>query len=145
MTDTESVVRKFYSALSRGEAEAAIALLDPEVKWTEAERTPYYGGELTGPDTVVKTVFEPIGRDFECFAVTPQDFITQDDRTAALGLYTGHFHAGGELRAPFVHVWTVRSGRIVRFTQHTDSAAWADAILPAFAWLHCSHRNSSHE
>jgi len=129
MTDTESIVRKFYSSLSRGEAEAALALLDPEVKWTEAERTPYYGGELIGPDAVVKTVFEPIGRDFEGFAVTAEGFITQDDRTVALGLYTGRFRAGGELRAPFVHVWTVRDARIVRFAQYTDSAAWADAIL----------------
>jgi len=129
MVDTESVVREFYMALSRGEAGAALALLDPEVRWTEAERTPYYAGELTGPDAVAKTVLEPIARHFEGFAATPDDFITQNERTVALGLYTGHFRVGGELRAPFVHVWTVRTGRIVRFVQYTESSDWADAIL----------------
>jgi hypothetical protein len=128
MTDTEVIVRKFYAALSRGEADAALALLDEEVKWIEAERTPYYTGEVIGVAAVVKTVLEPINRDFENFAVTASDFLTDANRTAAFGLYTGrHRTSGGDLRAPFVHVWTVRESAIVGFVQYTDSAAWTDA------------------
>lgn len=129
MSHTETVVRDFYAALGRGEAPAALALLDPEVKWTEAELTPYYTGDVTGSAAIVKTVFEPIGRDFEDFAVTAEDFVTQGDRTAAFGVYTGRFRTGGALRAPFVHLWTVRNGNIVRFIQYTDSTAWTNAIL----------------
>lgn len=126
MTDTESIVRSFYAALGRGDLEAAFALLDKQVKWTEAERSPYYAGEVTGVYAIVDTVLGPLGRDFVNFAATPSDFLTQGDRTAAFGLYTGRFRPSGTLlRAPFVHLWTVRNGRLARFVQYTDSAAWS--------------------
>ncbi len=134
MTDTETVIRAFYAALTRGEPEAALRLLDAQVKWTEAERTPYYAGEVTGVDAIVATVLGPVTRDFEDFAVTPNDFVSGGDRTAAFGQYTGRFRgSNGTLSAPFVHLWTVHAGKIVRFVQYTDSASWADAILGSTA------------
>ncbi len=126
MSDTEAIVRNFYAALGRGDALSALALLDGAVEWTEAERSPYYAGTTKGVDAVVKTVLEPINRDFEDFVCAPSDFITQGDRTASFGCYTGRARRSGEaLSAPFVHVWTVRGGKIARFVQYTDSAAWA--------------------
>ena len=38
------VVQAFYDALARSEIEAVLALLDPDLEWTEAERFPYFGG-----------------------------------------------------------------------------------------------------
>jgi ketosteroid isomerase-like protein len=142
MADTESVVRAFYDVLARGERESALALLDKQIKWTEAERTPYYTGELIGVEAVVETVLGPVSRDFEDFAVIPVDFLTQGDRTAAFGRYTGRFRMGGELNAPFVHLWTVRNGVIVRFLQYTDSAAWTAAILKAASAVAPKHNPS---
>ena len=85
---------------------------------------------MIGGDAVLKTVLGPIGRVFENFAATPLDFLTEGDRTVAFGLYTGKFRSsGGELRAPFVHLWTVRDGMIVDFSQYTDSAGWTEAVL----------------
>ena len=128
VTDTENVVRAFYSALARGDVTTALAHLDPAIEWEEAEKSPYYAGVVTGVEAVVRTVLDPIARDYDDFACTPSDFVTQGARTASFGLYTGRARAGGgTLSAPFVHLWTVRRGLIKRFLQHTDSAAWSEA------------------
>jgi ketosteroid isomerase-like protein len=132
MEDTESIVQKFYAAMACGDVPGAVALMSPQIEWLEAERTPYYVGLVIGPDKVVETVFKPLNKDFDNFAITEQDYITQGSRTAATGVYRGRRRqTGRELRAPFVHVWQVAEGKIVRFTQYTDSAAWAEANQPA--------------
>ena len=132
MEDTESIVQKLYAALASGDVAGAVALMNPRIEWLEAEHTPYYTGLVIGPDKVVETVLEPVNKDFENFAVNKQNYITQGSRTAAIGVYTGRQRqTGRELRAPFVHVWEVIDGKIVRFTQYTDSGAWAEANQPA--------------
>ena len=132
MNATEDVVRSLYAALARGDVPAAVALMSPTVQWLEAEHTPYYAGLVVGPDKVVETVFKPVNEDFENFALTEHDYITQGSRTAAMGVYRGRQRqTGRELKAPFVHVWEVTEGKITRFTQYTDSGAWEEANQPA--------------
>jgi ketosteroid isomerase-like protein len=131
MEDTESIVKKLYAALASGDVAAAVALMSPRIEWLEAKHTPYYTGLVIGPGKVVETVLEPVNKDFENFAVTEQDYITQGSRTATIGIYRGRQRqTGRELRASFVHIWEVIDGKIVRFTQYTDSGAWAEANQP---------------
>jgi ketosteroid isomerase-like protein len=126
MSDTEGTIRSFYDALARGDADTAFGLFDPSIEWEETERSPYYAGVVVGTAAIVETVFSPINREFDGFACTELDFITQGDRTAVLGSYIGRRRSTGrELKAPFVHVWRVGDGAIVRFNQYTDTAAWA--------------------
>jgi ketosteroid isomerase-like protein len=129
VTDALDIVRRFYSLLAAGKVPDALSLLAPDIEWTEAERSPYYAGTVRGPAAVVETVLGPIGGDFDGFSAAPADFITQDDRVAAFGIYSGVSKAtSGKLLAPFVHCWTVRAGHLVRFVQYTDSAAWTEAL-----------------
>jgi ketosteroid isomerase-like protein len=133
MTKTEDVIRKYYSEIAQGNRQGALDLLDANVSWTEAENSPYFAGELSGVDVVVEGVVKPIGRDFEGFAGIPEEFLTQGDRTAVFGTYTGRLRLNGRpLRAAFVHLWTVRNGRIVAFRQFTDTVAWAAALAGLF-------------
>jgi ketosteroid isomerase-like protein len=132
MEDTKSIVQKLYVALAGGDVASAVALMSPRIEWLEAEHKPYYTGLVIGPDKVVETVLVPVNKDFENFTVTEQDYITQGSRTAAMGVYRGRQRqTGRELRAPFVHVWEVIDGKIVRFTQYADSGAWTDATQHA--------------
>jgi hypothetical protein len=78
MEDTESIVQKLYAALARGDVAGAVALMSPQIEWLEAERTPYFTGLVIGPDKVIETVLEPVNKDFENFAITEQNYITQD-------------------------------------------------------------------
>jgi ketosteroid isomerase-like protein len=128
MSDAETVVRSFYAAMARSDVASALALLDPKVRWSEAEGSPYFRGELEGAAAILSSVFDPIRQDFEDFAGTPLDYLTQGDRTAAFGRYAGRSRdTGRELDAAFVHLWTVRAGLILRFQQYTNTAAWVQA------------------
>jgi ketosteroid isomerase-like protein len=95
MNSTLEIVRQFYYALSRGDLPAVLALLDPHVEWTEAERFPYYGGTWRSRDAIVKGLFEPLGSDWSRFEVKPKNFVTEDGETVSFGTYVGtHKHTG---------------------------------------------------
>jgi hypothetical protein len=77
----------------------------------------------------VSKVLKPIAEDFDNFAATPSDFISEGNRVASFGVYTGHAKSAGTwLNAPFVHLWTVENGRLRTFKQFTDSGAWHAAL-----------------
>jgi uncharacterized protein len=44
VADTVAVVQEFYSALDAGDVTRAVAVLSPDLEWTEAEGFPYYSG-----------------------------------------------------------------------------------------------------
>jgi uncharacterized protein len=123
------VVRRFYSLLAAEDTAGALGLLDPDIEWTEAERTPYYAGTMNGIDAVVSGLFDPLGRDFDNFTTLPHDFVTDGGRVVAFGNYSGFAKKSGRtLSAPFVHLWTVSNGRLRRFIQYTDSTPWNEAL-----------------
>src|SRR5271155_3785323 len=123
MAEAVEVVRQFYAFLASGDVPGALALLHPEVQWTEATRSPYYAGTLCGVDEVVSKVLQPITADFGAFATTPTDFIAQGNRVVSFGNYTGVAKSTARaLNAPFVHLWTVLDRRLLRFVQYSDSA-----------------------
>jgi hypothetical protein len=49
------------------------------------------------------------------------------DRVLALGTYRGKA-AGGELAAPFAHLWTVRDGKITHFVQYADTHLFRQSL-----------------
>jgi uncharacterized protein len=129
MDDSLALVQRFYSLLGAGDAPGALALLDPEIEWTEAERTPYFTGTMHGVDAVVAELFGPLNADFDDFKTVPHEFVTEGMRVVAFGTYTGIVKKTRRLMsAPFVHFWTVSSGRLRRFRQYTDSAPWSEAL-----------------
>jgi ketosteroid isomerase-like protein len=85
--DKLATVKQFYSLLAAGDNSAALPLLDPEIEWTEAERTPYFAGTMHGIDAVVSGLFAPLARDFENFTTTPSDFVADGDRVVSTGRY----------------------------------------------------------
>jgi len=127
--DELTTVKRFYDLLASGDNAAALALLHPGIEWTEAERTPYFAGTICGVDAVVAGLFEPLAHDFEDFTTVPSDFLDNGSRVASFGRYAGMAKSTGRaMSAPFVHLWTAKEGRLRRFTQFTDSAAWNEAL-----------------
>ena len=117
-------IRDLYAAFGRGDAGAVLAMFDPEIIWNEAENIPYADrNPYVGPQQVAEGVFGRILTDFDGFTVTADKIVHEDDTVVALGRYRGvHRSTGQSLDAQFVHVWTFRSGRIVRFQQYADTA-----------------------
>jgi hypothetical protein len=59
----------------------------------------------------------------------PAEFIDAGDTIVALGKYSGKYKASGKsFEAQFAHVWRLRDGKAVRFTQYTDTLKVREAL-----------------
>ncbi len=117
------IVQSFYEALGRGDAPAALAVLDSAVQWEEAECFLYYSGTWTSPQEVFEKLLIPLGRDWDGFSATPESFTADGAIVVVFGTYTGKSRATSkELVAPFAHRWEVTSGKATSFRQYTDTA-----------------------
>ena len=124
-------VQSLYDAFARGDIGTVVAAMADDVEWSEAEGNPWYPGHaFTGPQQVVEGVFARIGEEYEDFRAEPSRFLHDGDTVAVEGRYSASSHraTGRPLDAPFVHVWDVRDGRVVRFRQYTDTRQWADVM-----------------
>ena len=129
MIDPVYVVQSFYEALGRGDATAALAVLDDAVQWTEAEGFPYSSGTWNGPQAVFEKLLTPLGRDWDGFSANPESFVSNGSIVVVFGTYTGRFKVTGKnLMAPFAHRWEVTDGKATNFRQYTDTALVRAAI-----------------
>lgn len=129
MSTTVETVQRLYDTLGRGDVPSLLALMAPEIEWTEAERFPYYAGTWRTPKAVIEGLLVPLGRDWLAFSATPTDYVAEGERVVALGRYSGTYKATGRsFIAPFAHLWTVRHGKITGFVQYTDTAKVLEAV-----------------
>ena len=130
-TTSLTTVRAVYDAFARGDVGTVLGALAEDAEWFEAEGNPWYlGHPFVGPQQVVEGVFARIGEEYEDFRAAPSRFLHDGDTVAVEGRYsaTSHRATGRPLDAPFVHVWDVRDGRVVRFRQYTDTRQWAGVM-----------------
>jgi ketosteroid isomerase-like protein len=122
-----TVLRSFYDAVARGDVDAILDLLDPQVVWRTPESLPW-GGTFRGHEGFrqffAKLISQPVEPRREV-----QSYIDAGDRIV-VQLRTFGRPKGGttETDVPEVHVWTVRDGKIVDleaiFDTETALRAW---------------------
>lgn len=121
MNSAARVVEGLYQAFANKDLAGVIGLLDPEIRWREADGYPY-AGIYRGPDAVKAGVFDRIIGEWSSYSTVPTEIIEQGSTVVGLGTYTGTYAATGKtFTCPFAHVWRVRDGRIIDFDQHTDT------------------------
>ena len=125
------IVRRSYEAFARDDMDAVLADMHPEIEWQQAQGLPH-GGNYRGVDEVRRNIFDPLDRDWwEEFSADPEEFIDGGDQVVVLGRYRGVAkRTANVLDVPFVHVWTLRDGKAIRFRQFLDTAGWNDALAP---------------
>jgi uncharacterized protein len=123
------IVRRSYEAFERGDLDAVLADLDPEIEWHQAQGLPH-GGLYRGRDEVRRNVFEPLDAEWWSeFSALPDEILDAGDELVVLGRYRGTAKGTGKrLDVPFVHVWTLRDERATRFRQFLDTAGWIEAL-----------------
>jgi len=127
------IVRNVYAAFGRGDLGGILAQLDPHVSW----RTP---GPADVPTAGLRHGVAEVGEFFTLLLNTfdmqeflPANFLAQDDKVVVLGTSreapkgTGRF-----VDFRWVHVFTLRGGRIVEF----DEAADVSALVEEFRRVH---------
>ena len=129
MRNAVEIVRRCYDSLGRGDVPGLLALMAPEIEWTEAERFPYHAGTWRTPQAVVDGLLVPLARDWSDFSATPTGYVAEGERVVTLGAYAGTYKATGRsFTAPFAHLWTVRGGKVIGFVQYTDTAKVLEAV-----------------
>ena len=128
MNPNAATIRGLYEAFARGDVPAVLGALAPDVRWTEAEGFPY-GGTYSGPQAVLENVFMKLGGEWEGFAAVPRELVSEGETVVAIGTYSGKFKASGKsMKAPYVHVWKFKGGKVQTFEQHTDTAVVQRAL-----------------
>jgi ketosteroid isomerase-like protein len=130
MSANADLIRSLYAAFARGDAGAVLGALDSQVVWNEAENIEYADGNpYVGPQRVAEGVFGRLMSEWDGFSVAPQQFVSEGETVVVTGRYRAAYKASGtRIDAQFVHVWTVRDGKIAAFQQYADTLQFARAI-----------------
>lgn len=121
--------RRSYEAFARGDMDGVVAEMHPEIEWHQAQGLPH-GGLYRGLEQVRRAVFDPLDEEWwDEFSAAPEEYLDAGSEVVVLGRYRGAAKETGKpLDVPFVHVWTWRDGKAVRFRQFLDTAGWIDAL-----------------
>ena len=125
------LVRSTYEGSSAEKTRNLLALLAPQIDWTEAEGFPY-GGTYTSAESIMENVFKRISAEWIDYRSEIEQFVAEKDTVVVFGWYIGTYRATNRaMRASFAHRWVLRDGKVVRFFQYVDSHAMRRAMLPA--------------
>ena len=123
------LVKRSYVAFEAGDMDAVLGDMDSQIEWQQAQGLPH-GGTYRGVDEVRRNIFDPLDEQWwDEFSAVPTEFLDAGGEVVVLGRYRGRAKGTGkQLDVPFVHVWTVRGEKAVRFRQFLDTAGWIEAL-----------------
>ena len=123
MPTNKEIVETAYASFAVGDVPSVLAIMDPQIEWTEAEGWPLYNGTFVGPQAIVEGVFMRLGEIGDNFSVNVNQLVADGDTVVALGTYTWDRKDSGEpAEVKMAHVWTLDDGKLSRFQQHVDTA-----------------------
>jgi len=123
------VVRRLYDCFGRGDLAALTALLRTDVDWTwnGPATIPYAGARRghAGAATFFRSLADAVA--IEQFEL--KNFIADGDTVVAIGDEKARVHATARHFATgWVHVWTLRAGKVASLRCFADTAAIAAAF-----------------
>jgi ketosteroid isomerase-like protein len=126
------IIKDFYRALSNGDSGYVQDVLAPEIDWAEpaAEGLPF-AGRHHGPRAVFKEVLDVIHDNIREFEFKPRKVFAVGDVVVVMGHSTGRGRITDlKLNAAGAHLWTLSSGKAVKFQALHDSSKWLEALGP---------------
>jgi ketosteroid isomerase-like protein len=121
MSDNLALIRRTYEGSSKENGANLMAVLSPDVEWTEAEGFPY-ADTYIGPEAILDGVFRRLATEWTDYRAEVHTYLADGDKVAAFGVYSGTWNATGKaMRANFAHLYDLRDGKIVRMTQYVDT------------------------
>jgi uncharacterized protein len=123
------IVRRSYVAFERGDMDAVMADMHPEIEWHQAQGLPH-GGLYRGLEEVRRNIFDPLDEEWwDEFTAVPDEFLEAGDQVVVIGRYRGTAkETGKQLDVPFVHIWSMSGDQAIRFRQYLDTAGWVAAL-----------------
>ena len=136
MAESENinVARQGYDNFKTGNITALVDQMTEDVVWQlpEIDGVPLAGVRIGRAG--VADFFSTLARDQEAIEFAPREFIAQNDKVVSLGHYRWRVkETSREFESDFVHIFTIRDGRIAAFREHFDTAAAAAAYKKAMS------------
>ena len=132
--DNLDVIRRGYEAFGRGDINTLLESFDEQIIWvTPGPRELKTSGRRTGRQEVAE-FFGSVNELFDIQRFEPKEFLAQGDRVVVLGSETARARSTGNVvEADWVHVFTLRNGKVVAFQEFFDTAAVVAALSAAQA------------
>jgi uncharacterized protein len=128
MSANLELIRGTYEGSSEDNGRNLLAVLSPDVEWTEAEGFPY-AGTYVGPEALIDGVFRRLGTEWTGYRAEVHTYLADGDRVAAFGIYSGTYNATGKsMTAPFAHLYQIKDGKVIRMTQYVDTVLVTRAL-----------------
>jgi ketosteroid isomerase-like protein len=126
--DPVAVVENLYRAFGRGDVDAIVASMAPTFDWRFiGGRAAPYSGRFTTP-AELRRFFAAVGEHDEILTFEPREILAQGNHVTVLGWERTRSRPGGIVfESEWVHVFTVRDGRVARFWGMLDTEASARA------------------
>lgn len=136
MTEQQNteVAQAAYDNFKTGNIEALLNLVSDDVTWIvpKADNVPFTGNR--NGRAAVAEFFSILNESQEPLEFEPQTFISQGDKVAVQGRYLWQTKTTGrKYEGDWVHVFTVRDGKIVGFQEYTDTLAASKAYQKALS------------
>jgi ketosteroid isomerase-like protein len=130
MSTSIETVQRAYEAFKRGDAEALIAVADPEIEFGTSAAAPggTYRGH-TGVRRYMKEVEGAFGDRWE--AEIERVAEVSEDRVILIARIFGEGRASEALELHVAHVWELRDGKLLRGTVYLDPHEALDAVEAA--------------
>src|SRR6185437_1773423 len=121
------LARRGYEAFARGDLDAAIEFMHPEIEAHDPRELPdaaiYRGREAVRRD------WEQTSALFEDFSIDVEKSFDRGDEVVVFLRFRGRARESNtEVEAPVAHVWTIRDGKAVRLRQFLDRAEALEAV-----------------
>ncbi|MDR7269206.1 ketosteroid isomerase-like protein [Pelomonas saccharophila] len=125
MTTTPTqVVQSMYAAFGRGDVEGLLGLCTNDVDWTMLGSIDLpYIGQFQGQQALLRW-FGLVAEFDDIQAFEPREFFAGADHVTVLGWERTRAKPGqGVFETPWVHLFSVRDGKVARFVGMYDTAA----------------------
>ena len=125
-----SLVQSLYAAFGRGDIATIVAAMAPDVVWTLHGRASDHPalGTKKGPQGV-QAFFGIIADTQTATDFSPREFYAVDDKVFVLGHYAWTMKKTGKtVDTDWVHIFTVKGGKVAAFNEFADTAQFAEAM-----------------
>jgi uncharacterized protein len=124
-----ALIQSLYAAFGRGDIATIIAAATPDIEWRlNGSRSDYpLLGTWNGPKGV-QSFFDELAKLQDFSEFSPREFLSAGERVFVFGHYAATIRKTGRKAASdWVHIFTVRNGKVAAFLEFTDTAEFARA------------------
>jgi ketosteroid isomerase-like protein len=128
------LVRKGYEAFGRGDIPGLLALLDEQISWVTPGPADLPTAGTRRGHQAVQEFFQTLQNMGDILRFEPKEFLAQGDRVVVLGDDDTRVKAtGNTVTFRWVHVFTVRNGKVAAFEEVGDVSAMVAEVRGAQA------------